>query len=179
MPGNYKAYAGIGSRKTPPEVLNQMTRIAARLNVLGWTLRSGAAEGADRAFEAGAGGEKEIFLPWKGFMGSRSKLIEPETPDLAAEIASQIHPGWHYLNQAAKKLMARNTRQILGHALGDPVLFVLCWTPDGCESGGTRSSVTGGTGQAIALASGRFSIPVFNLKNADALDRLAEFLKGK
>lgn len=167
-----KSYAGIGSRKTPPEVMKSMTKVAARLSVLGWTLRSGAAEGADKAFEFGAGDKKEIFLPWNGFMGNNSKLVEPQTPGLADEIASQIHPGWQHLSQGARKLMARNSRQILGQKLNNPVKFVLCWTPDGCEHADQRTSKTGGTGQAIALATRHTDAPVFNMKNEDAFMRL-------
>jgi hypothetical protein len=104
-------------------------------------------------------------------------LIEPNQPGEAAKIASELHPNWGALKQAAKKLMARNSRQILGLNLDNPVKFVLCWTPDGCEHGSTRSRKTGGTGQAITLASIRYDIPVFNMKNTDALDRLKLFLK--
>ena len=56
-------------------------------------------------------------------------------------------------------------------------IYVICWTPDGCESHLTRSIKTGGTGTAIAIASTN-GIPVFNLKNADAIDRLHQFLKS-
>lgn len=172
----YKAYAGIGSRETPPDVLELMTSAASRLAELGWILRSGAAPGADMAFERGAGSRKEIFLPWKGFNGNSSKLVEPDKPDQAAEIASLFHPGWHYLSTPAKRLMARNTRQILGLNLDSPVKFVLCWTQDGCEHADDRSSRTGGTGQAIALATRRTSAPVFNMKSPDALHRLKDYL---
>lgn len=46
-------YAGIGSRNTPEPVLALMQRCATRLEVLGYTLRSGGANGADSSFEAG------------------------------------------------------------------------------------------------------------------------------
>ena len=62
-------YAGIGARKTPGGVLVLMREVGAILARDGWMLRSGGAEGADSAFEAGAksaGGAREIFLPWAG-----------------------------------------------------------------------------------------------------------------
>lgn len=167
-------YAGIGSRKTPHDQMARMTGSAARLAGKGYTLRSGAAAGADAAFEAGAGHKKEIFLPWKGFNGSASHFVEP-TRD-AKEIAASLHPSWGKLTPAAQKLMARNSHQILGEDLRSPVDFVVCWTPDGAETEAQRSSTTGGTGQAIALAS-RWGIPVFNFARQDAGKRLLEFLK--
>lgn len=62
---NTKIYAGIGSRSTSQSVLDAITQVATKLGKEGWVLRSGAARGADSAFEAGAyaaHGGKEIYL---------------------------------------------------------------------------------------------------------------------
>jgi hypothetical protein len=171
-------YAGIGSRKTPPDMLAKMKRVAARLEKLGYTLRSGGADGADSAFAAGCG-KKEIYLPWDGFNGVKqesghTRIVSEPSQD-AEIIASLVHPAFGRLTAPVKKLMARNSHQILGHDLRTPVDFVVCWTPDGAESGGERSRDTGGTGQAIALAS-MWGIPVFNLARGDALERLGVLL---
>lgn len=141
------------------------------------TLRSGAAQGADVWFEEGCdfvAGRKEIFLPWKGFNNHPSPFynITPEALALAEDVYGSK---WQYLKQGARKLMARNCYQILGQTLDDPVDFVICWTPDGAETEETRSRSTGGTGQAIALAS-RVGIPVFNLYNDRAKDKVINFL---
>ncbi len=168
-----RCYAGIGSRNTPPEVLAIMARIAARLALRGYTLRSGGADGADTAFEEGAGTAKEVFLPWPGFNGRDSPYPTPSAN--AYRVASALHPAWARLEAGPQALHARNSHQILGAELGTPVDFVVCWTPDGCESEKTRSTKTGGTGQAIALAD-RWGIPVFNLAGAGALDRIGAFL---
>ena len=166
------AYAGVGSRNTPPEVLLLMTGVAHRLAAHGYTLCSGGAPGADLAFERGAT-TKAIFLPWHGFQSRPSAAHDTDQPSAEAfRVAALLHPSWDRLSQAAQKLMARNTHQILGADLRSPVDFVVCWTPDGCEAEAARRRTTGGTGQAIALAS-RWSIPVFNLQHGrSALDRL-------
>jgi hypothetical protein len=134
-----------------------MTNAATQLAYHDLVLRSGAAGGADAAFEAGCPPhQKEIFLPWNGFNGRRfqdEKTLYYGVCDRAKEIASQFHPAWDKLTPAIRCLMARNTYQVLGPALDDPVLFVLCWTPEG-KSGG-------GTGQAIRIAKG-LDIPVFD-----------------
>ena len=82
-------YAGIGSRETPPDILLKMVKIGCHLAKMGWTLRSGGAPGADSAFEKGCdlgGGDKQIFLPWKGFQGNSSLLynITEQAFDLTA-----------------------------------------------------------------------------------------------
>jgi len=57
-------YAGIGSRKTPPDILALMEACAYKLARYGWNLRSGGAPGADQAFERGvaqANRERNIY----------------------------------------------------------------------------------------------------------------------
>jgi hypothetical protein len=143
-----KFYAGIGSRETPSHILQVMSEDAYRLQARGYILRSGAAEGADSAFEAGAGDQKEIWLPWRGFQNHPSRLL----PSLAAfEMAARFHPAWERCSRGARALHARNCHQVLGADLATPVEFVLCWTKDGRASGGT--------GQAIRIAEAH-GIPV-------------------
>lgn len=168
------AYAGIGSRRAPADQLARMTKSAARLAARGYILRSGGADGADLAFEAGAG-RKEIYLPWSGFNGSASNLTRPSRD--AEEVAACLHPAWAKLSPAAKKLMARNSHQVLGADCRSPADFVVCWTPDGAETEAERSAATGGTGQAIALAS-RWGVPVFNFARPDAGERLRALVQG-
>lgn len=137
-----KKYAGIGSRETPPEIIKQMTKIAEHFAVRNWILRSGGADGADAAFEAGCDameGFKEIFLPWKGF--NKSASLYYQQPIEAFMLASQLHPVYKKLSYGAKKLHARNVQQILGFELKDPVDLVICWTRNGKEVGGTATAL--------------------------------------
>lgn len=149
------AYAGVGSRTTPPDVLAEMTRVASRLASMGYTLRSGGAQGADLAFEAGAGPMKEIF-PGSARAGAREHAIAREVHPSPFALDRSRNPGFVW------NLMARNTNQVFGRNLDSPVDFVLCWTPDGAEHHGERTRATGGTGQAIEMAS-RKGIPVINM----------------
>lgn len=154
-------YAGIGSRSTPPHILDLMSAIAYTLARDGWKLRSGAADGADSAFESGALdglGAVEIWLPWSRFNGHPSPLI----PSPAAfEMAARFHPAWAACSRGARALHARNCHQVLGPDLTSPVSFVLCWTPSGSGSGGT--------GQALRIARAH-SIPIFDLATCSESD---------
>lgn len=179
-------YTGIGSRRTPPAVLATMQRAAARLAELGWVLRSGGCEGADEAFERGHHpAAKQIFLPWPGFnrqlrrdLGDVNTI--PRPAQRAYEVAEAYHPAWGRLSNGGKALQARNVHQVLGEdlALPSPSELVLCWTPDGAEEAEQTSPATGGTGQAIRLATA-FGVPVFNLYHADALHRAARIIKAE
>lgn len=148
-------YTGIGSRQTPPDVLAEMRVIGRMLAIRGFVLRSGGADGADLAFEQGCDegfGRKEIYVPWYGFNGSRSKLCKPS--ETAWEEAAQLHPRLEYLKYAVKQLHARNVHQILGLSCGEPTDLVICWTPAGADVGGTATALT--------LAR-RLDIPIINL----------------
>ena len=169
-------YAGIGSRNTPPSVIQDMRLFAYHAAKKGWVLRSGGAPGADSAFEQGcdnANGMKEIFIPFADFNYRKSTLYPP-SPE-AHNLAKTIHPVYNRLSIRSKALIARNMHQILGADLDTPVDCVVCWTSDGCESFLTYDRNTGGTGSAIALAS-LHGIPVFNINTNDRFIDAVEFL---
>jgi len=162
-------YAGIGSRETPQEILNYFTVLGRYFAQLEFVLRSGGAQGADKAFENGSDlieGCKEIYLPWKGFEGSKSPYYQ-DRPE-AREIAATYHPAWERLSEGAKKLQTRNVHQILGWELDTPSNFVICWTKKG--------KGTGGTGQAIRIANA-YNIPVFDFGKYKELDTAKQELK--
>jgi hypothetical protein len=155
-------YTGIGSRKTPREIQIKMTEFATQLLRNNFILRSGGAEGADHAFEVGAKGVSEIFLPWKGFNGK-----EGIVPPFNEEMVKRYHPNPSALSASGWKLMSRNSYQVLGLNLDDASDFVLCWTPDGKDSGGT--------GQALRIAR-TYQIPIFNFRNQNDFDRFQTFM---
>lgn len=169
-------YTGVGSRKTPDNILALMDDIAVDLGDFGYTLRSGGADGADTAFEDGCDsvrGKKEIYLPWEGFNDNKSTLYNI-TP-AAYEIAEEVYGArWRNIGVGVMKLMARNMYQVMGRTLDIPSDFVVCWTPDGATT--KRGIATGGTGQAIVYANMN-SIPVFNLKNKNDFERLMKYIE--
>jgi hypothetical protein len=177
----YKAYSGIGSRATPPEILGIMFMLGEKLAEQGFILRSGAAPGADSAFEQGARtalfqskgiARPEIYLPWEGFEGRESgHVARTEPQEEAYLIAAEFHPRWKYLSHGAKKLHARNVHQVLGFNVTDPQLtsFIICWTPNG--KGG------GGTGQALRIGEGYGVEEIYDLYNKEDLETIKNFLE--
>ena len=152
-----KFYAGIGSRSTPEGMLLKISLTATYLEKRGYVLRSGGADGADKAFESG------VKDP------ANKIILRPKQSTKEAEaIAEQIHPMWSACNDHARKLHGRNVQIVLGEKLDQPADFVLAWTPDGKERGGTR------TGLVLAQQRG---IPTYNLADAD-ISKFVEFLKS-
>ena len=143
-------YAGIGSRETPQNILLEMTEIAKKLDSK-YVLRSGGAEGADKAFEAGAT-NKQIFSP--------KDSIPLWAFTAVAELVAEQNWGvtLDKMKPFVQRLIARNMMIMLGSNGDEPVKFVVCWTPDG--------KVVGGTAWALRLAE-KCNIPIYNLFNPD------------
>jgi len=164
-----KYYAGIGSRQTSPEIMELMKEIASILEKQGWTLRSGAAQGADSAFASGVEKNAEIWIPWESFGAPHNpnhtyKVIQYNDAE-ANKSVDQFHPSPKSLSSAARKLMSRNYRQIVG--LDSPnSKFVICWTPNGERKGGTS--------QAWSIAD-HYNIPVFNLAIDEDFEKILKW----
>lgn len=168
-----QAYAGIGARETPADVLEAMEEIGARMARSGWILRTGMSPGADQAFFRGAcaaAGQVELCLPWPGFeedaRGEAGVRVLGRPTTAAYELASLYHPAWNALETGERDLRARDVHQVLGERLDDPAEVVICWTVDGSLDGSSKRA--GGTGQALRLAHDR-GIAVLNLARAEHL----------
>jgi hypothetical protein len=173
-------YTGIGSRKTPENVLKLMQAIEFRLGSLDIRLRSGGAEGADSAFETGArrankehpGPEPLIFLPYPGFRGKSGITFAPNSQiqKEATRIIRDIHPAWDLCSDFAKKAHSRNAFQVLGSDLRTPSHFLVFYAEV------SRGEIQGGTRTAVVLAQ-KFQIPCFNLFYSSAKSELKAFLE--
>lgn len=158
---------GVGSRETPPHILELMCKISSKLSKAGWGIRTGNARGADAAFRSGAGEKLQVFSPGD------------ETLETTA-IAKGLYPNqaiwskWEAKGAYAIPLHGRNPLQVFGPNMNEPSAGLICWTKDGCTHHNTRTLDTGGTGTAISVATAyaesRFgiSVPVANLNIPDS-----------
>lgn len=184
-----KAYSGVGSRSTPNEIQEIMRRLAKKLASQDYILRSGGADGADKAFEDGwwdyhmsqdihhnGGKLAEIYIPWNGFNDhwesshDGANRLPMHNFEDAKQIASTIHPAWDKCSYGAQRLHARNCYQVLGENLDSPSQFLVCWAEtdkEGIPKGGTRT--------AWALAE-KYDIPCFNLIFEEHLARIKNFI---
>lgn len=156
-----KYYTGVGSRETPPEMLLVMQQLAQRLSQDGWFLRTGNARGADAAF---ASGTSQCIR----YSPESLKHVSSEVYETCKRDFYELHPAPQRCSDYAKQLHMRNGLEILGHDPNEPKSrFVVCWTPNAQE--------VGGTAQAIRLAR-KYNIPVFNLANPEHLDRILGYI---
>ena len=122
-------YAGIGARATPAAIMGDMTVMAGWLARIGWHLASAGAEGADRAFAAGApAGQRTIWLPWRGYNGHRGpdcRVLSAPALSACMDVAAALHPAWNRCSPAIQKLHARNAAILLSDTLERPVHAVV------------------------------------------------------
>ncbi len=156
-----KYYSGVGSRKTPQHVRFRMEEIAKKLEKKSYILRSGGAKGADSAFERGVSNpkNKEIFRPAD---------CEPWCLEMVAKYVPSNRPPLERMQPYIQNLLGRNMKQLLGNDGKTPVEFVVCYTEDGKDSGGT--------GYAIRAAKDN-NIPIYNLfSETDRQNLVHDFL---
>ena len=169
------SYAGIGSRKTPRSILDVMHRTAYYLASKNWSLRSGGAHGADRAFEDAV--RYHVDLPiidgrvshineyltiYKSEMGG---IPENEKISDLTKIARLYNKGFDSKPPYVQGLLIRNVQILLGYYANNPVRFVVCWTPN--------AQAIGGTGMGIRIAKA-YNIQVHNLADPDTLAKICK-----
>lgn len=176
-------YTGVGSRKTSPDDLELLQRVGERMAALGYTLRSGAAEGADMAFQQGAcqvnQNLTEIWLPWGDFNsnsrleGNYQTVSEDQVKHAGKRFESlAILPQWKNMKNSVQMLHGRNYYQVVG-VDGRPNSRVCIYAApekNGQVFGGTRSAV---------LLSRYLGIPTLNVTIPEQKEQLLLKLKMK
>ncbi len=144
------AYAGIGSRETPQDVLKLMRELGVWYARHGKVLRSGGATGADMAFEKGCDRENPTLKTiW---------TADEEIPKWAFREAREFHPAWDRLGEYGRRLHARNTLIVLDKETAKPAVdFVLFWTKKN-----SKGEWRGGTSQALRIAEA-YGIPAYDV----------------
>jgi len=194
-------YAGVGSRETPIDVMEKMNEISKWLEAEGYSLNSGHANGADKAFEGvrmkydTTTGipvrNKQINGNWIStdkngnvIPENNLKFHNPEykitnkniftaddANDKVRTIAKEIHPAGANLSGYSLDLHARNTFQVFGKNLDKPVDFVIFYAKE--SKNPLRPD--GGTGQAVEMAR-RKGIPTVNMMDSDWKQQMRDIL---
>jgi len=118
----------------------------------------------------------EMYLPWKSFNTSITpKMKRPN--EKAYHVAAYYHKAFKKLPNPVRAILARDVHVILGENVDNPIKLMLCYSPDGAE---TIKQIdykkTGNISFSISICD-VLGIPVFNLKNEDAVSRLVELVK--
>lgn len=171
-PHIYKPYVIYAGERTPQEVQDRFSQLAAMLESRGYTARLGGQKGLEMNLGRRLNRKEEI-LPFKGFNDIQSTMTW--TPENAKAIAEKFEPGFQQANKGVQIFLAQNVRRVYGHKLDSVALFMLMWSEDGVEHYRDRGQRSGQPGHIAALASNA-RIPVFNFGNGNAEQRLMAYL---
>lgn len=197
-------YAGIGSRSTPGNVCDVMTKLAWKLSDKGWILRSGGAKGADDAFYRGSVYSEQWACP-PALTPPKSEIYTPEhligskqygyIPVFVEENLEMIHRAWKIcafdlgltafrgckfkgiegLN-FSQRCHIRNVFQVMGLDLDTLVKGLICYAP--WQVVGDTRRVIGGTNTAHRIA--QLMIPadkIYNMYDFDTFIHFSKYVK--
>lgn len=182
-------WTGVGSRSITKEEQELAVYVAETITRrFGMVLRSGAAEGADTAFQKGVCNVNpkycQIWTPWNNFRPKEQHTGFPScsytTPTTEmfekareAFISTGIIPWFDRMKQGAQKLHGRNFYQVRG-GYGEPLSKVCIYIADEDDNG----EVSGGTRSAVLLAR-HYKIPTYNLRIKEQRGLLLDNIGGK
>jgi len=161
----------------PPQIEDKLIELSKVLLAKGYIFRyNGDNDSTFGKILNIEGGLIDTYLPWKKFNTEVTpKMIRPV--EQAYKHASYYHLAFAKLPNPVRTILARDVHVLTGEDCKRPVRFIVCYTPDGCE---TKEKInfktTGNLSFSITIAS-NINIPVFNLKNDDAVNRLVEYIK--
>lgn len=177
-------YTGVGSRETPINIQQLMTEIAMRLNMEGWTLRTGTGSRANTAFQVAAGEGADVYFPWNNFNQGEIGTVSSSkaSSNLAKEVwefrmvrhlvstDGSTSRDWDTLHPSNQAILAKSMCMLLGRNLSVPSDMLICWTPS--------AKLIGMTAHIICLAALKH-IPVFNLADYETEVVMKEMLRNK
>lgn len=162
-------YSGIGSRKTPKEICSLISLIGKKLEERKWILRSGAALGADQAFEKFV--KNKYIYTVKNF-----DFSEPNYSFCKTELLSVLDKKFSLDSYSpyCQVLLLRDINQVLGSFKTSPEhsKFLITWT----KSENYNDSSIGGSRIAIRCAL-KYGIKVYNLVNRTTLEMIKKRLE--
>lgn len=155
-------YAGIGSRDITDKEASLILAISSKLSEK-YIVYSGNAPGSDITFQLGSEGKCVIYLPWSGFNKEEYDPLrsiahfDVGNTDIGREYAAKYHPCYGQLKEGGKRLMCRNTHQVLGFKEYPRAEFVVFCANE------VAGEVSGGTAQAVKIARD-IGVPTFNIR---------------
>lgn len=172
-PTIYLPCAVSGNKGAPPEILAKIKELVGVLSNAGFTVRTGCDGEIELAADEAATQKRERILPWRDFAEKESKLTW--NSERAHCIAKMFHPTYDTMKKGVQHILGKNARLILGDKMNSPARLLLTWSEDGVEHARQKSSRTGLVGHTIAIATAS-GVPVFNLGNPNAEQRLREYV---
>lgn len=142
----------------------------------GYITRVSCSKGFEEMAYNAAGRDGEVYLPFKGFEG-KTEGFSTFSDAVSKEFAKRFLPEWNTIKESHQTFYSKNARLVLGKGCKSPAQVVIIWSDDGVEGPANRTQKSGHAGHVAAIAHA-MKIPVFNLNNPGAVQRLTQFIEG-
>lgn len=164
-----------GNFNAPEQLIPVIREMADLLKQHGFAIRSSGMNGFPKMVSDNVQGI-EFHIPWKEF----GQIQNPKSyfnSDECKEFAKRYLPDWAGLKDSHQAFFCKNARLVLGKDLKQPAQISIIWSDDGVEGPTTRTQTSMHAGH-IACISKAMHIPVINISNPDAVQRLRRFLEN-
>lgn len=175
---SFAIFLHTGEGGLPPEIEEKFIELSKVLLGKGFIYRYGGDSNNDLYGKILniEGGLIDTYLPWKKFNTTvTAKLSKPT--EQAYKHAMHYHLGFAKMKPTVRAMLAKDVHVLVGEDCKRPVRFMICYTPDGCETKEKINYKTTGFASFPITVACAANIPVFNLKNDDAVNRLVEYIK--
>lgn len=162
-----------GNSRAPEQLVPVIREIADLLKRHGFAIRTGGMDGFSKLVMDNVPG-CELHIPWRNF-GEIPNPTSSFSGDECNEFAKRYMPGWDELKNAHKGMFSKNVRLVFGKSLKQPCQIAIIWSEDGVEGPANRGQYSQHAGHVAAICHA-MKIPVININNPDAVQRLRRFL---
>lgn len=164
-----------GNYNAPENIIGAIREIGDIIQNAGFAIRASSMKGFDemvmRSFP-----QAEFHIPWKGF-GECNNPKSSFDSDQCKEFARRYLPEWDTLKDSHKAFWGKNVRLVLGKNLDAHATAAVVWSEDGVEGPANRGQRSGHAGHIAALCEA-CGIPVININNPNAVQRLRNLIEG-
>ena len=171
-------YIGVGASYAPSNVVSTMYKLGCRFAELGYGLRTLDNSEIDRAIRKGCQdscGKVTVYVPWQKNNNDNVLYVKPTQESYSH--CDRMNPAFEKMHMQTKAIKARIANLLFGNDTEIAAKFIVCWSKDAAEN---ISSITKETGEISDVLEMKptYSMPVFNLQNSDAMQRLGELINS-
>lgn len=168
----------------PSDIVFKMTSLVKILNKNGYTFRcwfngndTVGSQLTDKELTKPDTLKVEWYLPSKFYNSNIEQPISLTNNELSFQVAKSFHRNYDKLHGFVRAICARDIELLLGSNLRKPLKFLIIYSSCGSEALSDKPNYESlGQLSFILRLAKETLIPVFNLKNPDAIDRLKKFL---
>lgn len=121
----------------------------------------------------------EAYLPWKKIAPDLKDVKRTFASRQAYEMAAYYAPKFTTFPPAIRCIRANAVHALLGDKLNNPVDLIVVWSECGTEALSRDTDLKKVGAITVFLQMARdLNIPVFNVKNKEAIQKIGEYIKG-